>query len=88
MASAHQNVTNFAQIALLCDAACRPAAFRVSTRPKTRVSCPKCRIWAEPAARSSAAGETSTTELRQPRSWCARRPRLPAWHGLLNLPEA
>lgn len=29
MASTHQNVTNFAQIALLCDAACRPAAFRV-----------------------------------------------------------
>ena len=81
MASTHQNVTKFAQIALLSNAACRPAALRVVDergRPGA-------------VARSTRIGPTGPRAPRprrdvhdgatQPCSWCAQGPRLPGWHN-------
>ena len=56
MASTHQNVTKFAQIALLSNAACRPAALRVvDERGRPEAVARSTPNWADRSARSSAA---------------------------------
>jgi hypothetical protein len=71
MASTHQNVTKFAQIALLGNAACRPAAHRVvEDRGRPRGSCPKYPNWADRSARSSAAESRPRRRYGSPELMC------------------